>query len=266
MVSRMRYGFLGCGNMASALAAGLGKVMDPASDTVLVTGRNPGRLEAFCQRFEARPVDREELARECGTVFLCVKPKDVPEALSNWPGNGLLVSVVAGYSLARLEELAGRDWRVIRTMPNTAVEVGQGVTSACSNQANPEDLDLVARLFSSMGAFYPIDENLMDAATAASGSGIAFVLALIEELESAGRQAGLPTEISTGMAIQTVAGAAALCQATGRSAAELRQAVTSPNGTTAAGLAALAELGFGRSIHGAVEAAALRSKELSRPS
>ncbi|MFV0337515.1 MAG: pyrroline-5-carboxylate reductase [Chthoniobacterales bacterium] len=264
-----RFAFVGPGNMARAIAAGMLEKQFFAAAAPLVCGRSRERLEDFEKKFGAQAASIEEVAERGDVVFFAVKPKDAEQALELWKNQkrerqGVLVSVIAGLPLARLQELAGSQWRVLRGMPNTAVEIGEGVTAFCSENAREEDWLLLESIFSRLGKFLRLSESQMDALTAASGSGIAFFLAMIEQMVAAAVQEGLSEEEALAAVSQSAVGAGRLCQMVARSPRELREAVTSPNGTTAAGLEAMRKRDFSAAIRAAIQAASKRSKELSR--
>ncbi|MGI4879926.1 MAG: pyrroline-5-carboxylate reductase family protein, partial [Janthinobacterium lividum] len=178
------------------------------------------------------------------------------------PGT-LIVSVMAGITIAALRR-RWPDARLARAMPNTPASLGRGVTGLFLEAADVDDRARLDALFAAAGATVWLDhESDFDALTAVSGSGPGYVFAFIEALAAAGEAAGLSTEVAANLARATVTGAAALADADDRSPAELRTAVTSPNGTTAAGLAVLTPV-LGGLMRDTVAAAQLRSRELGR--
>jgi pyrroline-5-carboxylate reductase len=180
-------------------------------------------------------------------------------------GDALVVSIAAGITLARLSEGLPPGQRIIRVMPNTPCLIGKGVSGfSLGNHATPEDSELVGQLLSAVGAAFEVPEQMLDAVTGLSGSGPAFVYSMIEALTAGGQAAGLPPELAAELAARTAAGAAEMVLRTGESPAVLRERVTSPGGTTVAGLAVLGERGFSTAIADAVQAAARRSAELGR--
>ena len=227
-------------------------------------------------------------------LFVCVKPGGVKGLLQEVApvlgSRHLVVSIAAGVTLADLQAAAGPDARVVRVMPNTPAMVGaspgrerghntaQGwrLTSprCCAGQtaaalclgakATAADGDLVMRLFNSVGRCYTVQETLLDAVTGLSGSGPAYVFLMIEALSDGGVRAGLPRDIATGLAAQTVAGAAAMVLQSGKHTGELKDMVTSPGGTTIAGVHALETGGVRAALMDAVVAATNRAKELSK--
>jgi pyrroline-5-carboxylate reductase len=213
---------------------------------------------------ENRPV-----ASQADVVFLAVKPQKMSAALDEirepLRRQALVVSIAAGVTLKRLAAGLPPRQRIIRVMPNTPCLIGQG-TSAYSlgESATADDGRLVAELLSAVGAAFEVEEPMLDAVTGLSGSGPAFVYSMIESLAAGGQAAGLPAELAGEMAARTVAGAAQMVIETGETPAVLRDRVTSPGGTTLAGLAVLEERGFNAAVSEAVVAAAKRSTELGR--
>ncbi|MEJ2671593.1 MAG: pyrroline-5-carboxylate reductase [Deltaproteobacteria bacterium] len=201
-------------------------------------------------------------------VILAVKPQAMPRLLAEirefaHPGH-LLISIAAGVSLKTLEK-AFPESRLIRVMPNTPTLVGAGMAAlAPGNRATPEDLALALELFGAVGQAVEVEERLMDAVTGLSGSGPAFVAVFIEALTDGGVKQGLPRPLAHTMAVQTVLGTARLCHAEKLHPALLKDLVTSPGGTTIAGLHVLESRGFRGLIMDAVSAAAEKSKKLGK--
>ncbi len=207
-----------------------------------------------------------DAAAFASVVLLCVKPCDVAAALAQ-AGAGLdgklLVSIAAGLPISKLSELAPTS-RVIRAMPNTPATVGRAATAyACAESATSADRAAAEAVFSGIGTVYPVAENLLNAVTGLSGSGPAYICLVIEALSDGGVHCGLPRKLAHDLAVQTVLGTAELVAASNAHPALLRDMVTSPAGTTIAGLRKL-EAGSVRSaLIEAVHAAAERARELS---
>ncbi|MCA9100921.1 MAG: pyrroline-5-carboxylate reductase, partial [Planctomycetales bacterium] len=177
----------------------------------------------------------------------------------------LIVSIAAGVTLETLVELAGGAPRYVRVMPNTPCLIGQGASGYCLGPgADATDGALVKRMLEACGAAYEVSESLLDAVTGLSGSGPAFVYVLIDALADGGVRAGLPRDVAIGLAARTVRGAADMVLTTGRHPAALKDEVTSPGGTTIAGLQALEDRSVRAAMIAAVEAATRRSQELGR--
>jgi len=256
---------MGCGKMGSAmlegwLAGGLPArsvwVIDPnPSDWLRSTGVQIGG----------------ELPEHPAIVLIAVKPQMMGDALpviaKMGGGTTLFISVAAGTSIKAFEEALGKQTPIIRAMPNTPAAVGRGITAIIGNaRASAAQLDLAEALLSAVGQVVRLEaETQMDAVTGVSGSGPAYVFHMIECLARAGEAQGLTPELAMQLAKATVAGAGALAEAAEESPAQLRVNVTSPNGTTQAGLAVLMDEGTGLPplMHNTVAAAAHRSRELS---
>lgn len=263
-------GFIGCGAMASALAGGLARM-----------GIDPQRMQAADplaeqrESFESRlgistTANNAELVNRSDLVALCVKPAVVPQVLGALGGDAdrlrpLWISIAAGVRLATLEAALPEGARIIRAMPNTPALVGRGATAYCSNPATrAEEEEIAEALFGAVGiAWRCPEENLLDAVTGLSGSGPAYVFLFLESLIQAGTEQGLPGDAAKRLALQTVLGAAELAAQDERSPAALREQVSSPGGTTVAGLAELASGDLRGTLSRAVAAATRRSQELS---
>lgn len=257
---------LGCGKMGQALLDGwLARGLPAASVTVLDPAPSP-RLHELAGQGLRLNADPPAGPAAC---LLAVKPQQMAAALPRVAalagGDTVFVSVAAGTTLAALEAGLGAPSPVVRAMPNTPAAIGRGITALVGNaRADGASLDLAEALMAAAGRTVRLDtEDRMDAVTAVSGSGPGYVFQMIEALADAGAAEGLPPDLAMDLAVATVAGAGALAEASGDSPAALRQAVTSPGGTTQAGLAVLrAEDGLSALMRRAVAAAAARSRAL----
>lgn len=263
----MNTGFLGAGRMAGAIIRGLlaaGKhssgnlrVYDPHLDTVRKLAEETG----ICVVDSAA-----EACEGADAVLLCVKPDQAASALAGCRhqlAEQLLISIVTGVSCARLEEWAP-GVRTVRVMPNTAALVRQGVAAICAgSSAGNDDVEAAKSIFSAVGDVYEVREAEMDAITALSGSGPAFLYLAAEAMVEGGVRAGLSRVLSGRLVSGVVSGAAAMMGSSGLSPAELREMVTSPGGTTAAGLHELESSAIRAAFSEAVVAARDRARELS---
>jgi pyrroline-5-carboxylate reductase len=200
-------------------------------------------------------------------LLVAVKPQSVAgllqEVASDVTDRHLLVSIAAGVTIQKLDQLLGQQRRIVRVMPNTPCLVGAAASGiAAGPGARAEDLQTVVRFMGSVGVARVIPETLLDAVTGLSGSGPAFVFTMIEALSDGGVRAGLPREVSTALAAQTVLGAAKMVLDTGEHPGALKDAVASPAGTTIEGLSVMERAGVRGALIDAVVAAAQRSKEL----
>lgn len=216
--------------------------------------------------------DLNTVVTTCDTILLCTKPGDVDEVLREIatfgtdPNRILLISVAAGVTISSIENFIFNHARVIRAMPNTPALVGKGAAAfAPGTNATADDIIFANNLLGSVGKVVEVPEKLMDSVTGLSGSGPAFVYILIEALADGGVATGLTREKALELATQTVLGAATMVQDTGLHPALLKDMVTSPGGTTIAGIAALEEHGFRNAAIQAVTAATNRSIELGQP-
>lgn len=254
--------FVGVGNMGGAILDGL-LARGWSTDDLSTVGR---RVE------EARDGvaygTLAQMAPGADVVLVAVKPADMAGVLADLGPHlsegAVVVSVAAGLGLAALESALGTEHPVVRVMPNTPAKVGEGVSVlSAGSAATEEHLELVAEIFRAVGIVEVVPESLQDAVTGVSGSGPAYVFALADALIEAGVQQGLPRPIARRMAVQTFVGASAML-AEGEHPVQLREAVSSPGGTTVLGLRELDRHGVRAAIFDAVEASRRRSEELGR--
>jgi len=267
----MKVGFIGGGKMAEAILKGGLRAGIFRSEKVLVSTPGEERRAYLERTYGVRVLfDNPEAVRRSEVVILAVKPAVLPGVLEEIReavrgANPLLISVAAGVPLARMTDILGEETRLVRVMPNTPALVLSGVSVLCKGGgASEEDLEVAERFFSALGETFRLPEELFDAVTGLSGSGPAYVFAFVEALVDGGVLVGLPREIAERLAVSTVLGAARLMKETGGDPYRLKAMVTSPGGTTIAGLKALAERGFHGAVMEAVARATSRSRELSR--
>jgi pyrroline-5-carboxylate reductase len=270
-LTTQRIGFLGAGAMGEALAGGLLAAGVPRQ-RVRAADPDAARREAVSRALGiATGDDNATVVRESDVVVLAVKPALVPRVLADLRASRgdelarpLWISIAAGVSIAQIESEIPGGARVVRAMPNTPALVRAAATAYAANAtATASDRALTQSLFECVGlAWEAPDESMLDAVTGLSGSGPAYVFVFLEALTDAGVRVGLPREAAQQLATQTVLGAAQLARDTGIDPAQLRDRVSSPGGTTIAGLARLEAAGFRAALQGAVEAATRRSREL----
>lgn len=261
---------VGGGQMALALAEGFCRaglvqagqitVFDPSD---VARERLAARVSGV--RFAASAA---EAVGGAGLVFLAVKPQQAAiacrELAPALAADAVLVSIVAGLPIAALADLAGSR-RIVRVMPNTPCLVGQGVSVVCKTPAvDPAQAATVRSLLEAVGTVHELDESLMNAVTGVSGSGPGFIARFVEALTAGGVAAGLPADLAARLARETFCGTAALLAQTGEPPEEIRKRVTSPGGTTLAGLTTMDTRGVPEGIAAAVVAASNRAAELSR--
>jgi pyrroline-5-carboxylate reductase len=263
-----RVGFLGGGAMAEALAGGLVAAgVDP--QRICAADPDPSRRKHLEEKLGIETsADNDVAAAGRDAVVLAVKPGLVETALAaaGAPASApLWISIAAGVPIARLAAALPSDARIVRAMPNTPALVRAGATAICANaRVGADDLTLATALFEGVGLCWVApDESLLDAVTGLSGSGPAYVFVFLEALADAGVRVGLPRDAASQLAVQTVLGAARLASESGRHPAELKDQVTSPGGTTIAGLERLEAGGLRAAVYEAVAAATRRSRELA---
>jgi len=263
---------IGAGNMAEAIARGViaKNVLRP--DQIVAADVSPQRRELFEKDLHVRAVaDNLDAARDAEIVLLSVKPQHMATALAGLGSvlseRNLIVSIAAGIGTAFIEKHLGKgtNWRVIRTMPNTPMLVGEGmVAMAPGANATPADLATARKLFESAASVVEVKESQIDAVTAVSGSGPAYFFFLVEHMIAAGVQLGLSQEQAHQLATKTALGAAKMLTTSTDSPAELRRKVTSPGGTTNAAITLMQERKVDQGIVDALKAADKRSKELGQ--
>jgi pyrroline-5-carboxylate reductase len=265
---RPRIGFLGAGQMASALARGWTTAKLVSPEEGLASDPSPEARAMFSERsgWKAVPSNRDVVV-DSEVLVLAIKPQAMSSVISDVRSliktHQVIVSIAAGVTLQRLTDEIGEGRRIIRVMPNTPCLLGASATGYSPGPAaTAEDIELVHRLFNAIGKAYRLPEHLLDAVTGLSGSGPAYVYVIIEALSDGGVRAGLPRDVATGLAAQTVLGAARMVLETDLHCGELKDMVTSPGGTTIAGLHALERGGVRAALMDAVEAAAKRATEL----
>ncbi len=263
---------IGGGQMALALAEGFCRagLLRPAD--IIVHDPHPAARDRLADRvpglrFAATGAEAAGAAR---LVFLAVKPQQAAAACGEFAAalaaDAVLVSIVAGLSTQTLAALAGTP-RVVRVMPNTPCLVGRGVSVVCRTAAVPAtDAARVLALLGAVGHVHEADESLLDAVTGLSGSGPGFLALLVEAFADGGVKAGLPRALAQALAVQTLSGTGALLEQTGEHPAQIKDRVSSPGGTTIAGLAVLEQRGVRGAVIDAVVAAAARARELGQPS
>ncbi|MCD6415798.1 MAG: pyrroline-5-carboxylate reductase [Planctomycetes bacterium] len=267
MIER-KIGFVGAGIMGEALMRGMleAKVVEP--DGVFAADPSPERRKVFAEKLGGNVFSENvDVARRCGVVILAVKPGVVPAVAGDLAGvlteDHLIVSIAAGVRLERLEALFGTK-RIVRVMPNTPALVGAGAAAYCLGAGATEgDGAVVEEMLNSVGICVRVEQRHMDAVTGLSGSGPAYIYMVVEALSDGGVEMGLPREIATRLAAQTVLGAAKMALATGKDPGELKGQVTTPGGTTIEGIHALEVAGLRRALIDAVVAATEKSRRLS---
>lgn len=268
MLEGKRIGVIGGGKMGGALIAGMIAKGLVASSAVVVADTDKARRDELAGVYGvAVTADNGEAVRGADLLLLSVKPQNMAEVLAGIaaavPPAALVVSIAAGIPTGFIEERLGGGVRVVRVMPNMPALIGEGAAALCrGSAATAADMRLALALFAAVGIAVEVPEGLMDAVTGLSGSGPGYAFLIIEALADAGVRMGLAREVSLKLASQTFLGAARLCLQGEHHPAALRDMVTSPGGTTLAGLKALEDGKLRATLMTAVEAATRRSAEL----
>ncbi|MEK6843756.1 MAG: pyrroline-5-carboxylate reductase [Candidatus Micrarchaeota archaeon] len=260
----LKIGILGFGKMGSAIASGLmEKKFDAqiyAYDKAAVLPSNIGQTK-----------NELDLVANSDVLIICVKPQDVSQILFDLKGElktlkstPIFVSIAAGITLELLGKKIGNSQKIARVMPNIAATVGESASAISVNEnCKQSDVDLILKIFGCIGKAYVVSEEEIDIVTATSGSGPAYFFLLTEKLTEAAQKAGLEKSLAQKLAIQTIIGSAKMLEKTGESPRDLREKVTSPNGTTEAALKVFEEKDFGIIVSEAFKAAKKRAKELA---
>ena len=270
MSAKLTIGFLGAGKMATALAQGFIRAGIVTHSRVMASDTSEAARASFAKVVGAKTTaSNPDVAKFAAVLVLAVKPDQVNGVLADirdrFTGKHCLISIAAGVPLAKLEAGLGTGARLIRVMPNTPALVGASATGfALGKSALPEDGALAQKLFSAVGVAFQVKESLLDAVTGLSGSGPAYAYLFIEGLSDGGVAAGLPREIATRLAAQTVLGSAKMVLETGLHPGALKDMVTSPGGTTIEGLHELEKGRMRGTLISAVRAAADKSKKLGQ--
>ncbi len=270
MSSALKLGFLGAGKMASALARGFIHAGLATGDSILASDPYESARAGIAKDAGVKTTtSNPDVLKSAHVIILAVKPDQVngvlAEARPHFTEKHLLVSIAAGVTLARMESALPAGARVVRVMPNTPALVGASASGfALGNSAGADDAQLVQKLLSAIGTAYQVKESLLDAVTGLSGSGPAYVFLMIEALSDGGVAAGLPRDIATKLAAQTLLGGAKMLLETGQHPGALKDMVTSPGGTTIDGLHELEKGGLRAALINAVRAAAEKSKKLGQ--
>lgn len=261
----MKFGFIGTGNMGSAIIEGMIKKYRPFD--IIVTDKNIDCAKAVSTKYGTMLAKNNTEIAGCEYLFLCVKPNVVFEVIDEIKESvcekTTVVSIVAGKSIKSLEEAFGKKVGIIRIMPNTPALVGEGMSGVCKNDnVLTENMNIIMDVFSGLGRAEEVGENLMDAVTGVSGSAPAYVFMLIEAMADAAVLAGITRDKAYTFAAQAVLGSAKMVLETNKHPGELKDMVCSPGGTTIEAVASLEENGFRSSIIEAITKCVEKSKRL----
>ena len=263
--------FIGAGAMAEAIISGITSRKDfDASNVTAINRSNQERRTFLNQTYGiSTTTDYQSLLQDANIVFLAVKPKDILQALSDIKHyikkDMLIISVIAGVSISSIETILQQKVAIIRTMPNTSATIGKSATAITSNEyVTNEQLQSATSLLQTIGKVTIVNEEQLDAVTGLSGSGPAYIYYFIEAMEAAAEQLGLEKEAAKELIVQTVIGAAEMLQHSPKTPAQLRTEVTSPGGTTEAGLKVLQERDIQKAFIDCVVAASRQSEQLGQ--
>ena len=275
MIKNKKIAFIGAGNMGQALVKGLLKKGIIESRDIMVSDLDKEKLRVAGELGVTIAKDSGEAVEKGEIVILSVKPKDIEGVLKGIAGVfkpavppfPLIISIAAGITTAYIEERLGKDIPVVRVMPNTPALVGEGISAVSRGRfASELEEGIAEEIFRAVGDVVKVREELMDAVTALSGSGPAYVFAVMENMVEAGIKEELSPELARRLVSQTVLGAVRMAMETGEELSVLRKMVTSPGGTTAAALQVFKRKGLGEILAEGIKAAAKRAEELSSQS
>ncbi|WP_027407690.1 pyrroline-5-carboxylate reductase ProI [Anoxybacteroides tepidamans] len=262
--------FMGAGSMAEALIAGMTKTLYQPEQIVVTNRCNIERLSYIQETYQVRiEIDKEKAIKEAEIIVLAMKPKDAAEAITSVAEaineQQLIISVLAGVTTETIVSLIGKRVAVVRAMPNTSAAVGQSATAISGGQyANAAHLAVAKELFETVGTVAVVEEQHLHAVTGLSGSGPAYVYYLVEAMEQAADEIGLDRAIAKDLILQTLIGSAHMLKATKKHPASLRKEVTSPGGTTEAGIGVLERYRYQEAVVACIKRATERSQELGK--
>ena len=264
----MKIGFIGCGNMAAAMIGGILRKGIFSKDEIIVSNlTKEGSARSRDKLGVMTTMDNREVVKSARIVVLAVKPQFYEEVLGEvkdlFTPEHMVVGIAPGKTLAWLEEKCGQPLKVVRLMPNTPAQVGEGMTGACINdKVTDEDLKQVCEITDSFGRTEVVPERLMDAVGAVSGSSPAYVFMFIEAMADAAVAQGMPRKQAYQFAAQAVLGSARMVLETGMHPGELKDMVCSPAGTTIEGVRTLEKAGLRSAVFEALQACAEKGKRL----
>lgn len=264
----MKIGFIGCGNMASAMIGGiLGKGLCSSEEIIVSNRTEEGNVRSREKLGVNATLDNCQVVRKAGTIVLAVKPQFyeavIEEIKDLVTQKHVIISIAPGKTLAWLEDKFGKPVKIVRTMPNTPALVGEGMTGVCANSYVKEvEMAGVQAILSSFGKYEMIPERLMDVVVSVSGSSPAYVFMFIEAMADAAVADGMPRKQAYEFAAQAVLGSAKMVLETGRHPGELKDMVCSPGGTTIEAVRQLEKSGFRSSVIEAMKACAEVSRRM----
>lgn len=261
-------GFIGCGNMGKAMLNGLLNSNYTSVENIMVSTRSEESKNSILNQFKVKTtLDNIEVVKFSDILFLAVKPnmykKVINEIKEYLKEEVIIVSIAAGINLSDIEGWLDKDYKVVKTMPNTPALVGEGMSAICPNQnVNKEELDIVCNIFKNFGKYEILEEKYFDGFIALCGSSPAYVFMFIEAMADAAVKLGIPRNKAYKMAEQSILGSAKLALETGKHPAELKDMVCSPGGTTIEAVIELENSGFRSAIIKSMEKCAEKSRNM----
>jgi pyrroline-5-carboxylate reductase len=269
MFKGKKIAIIGGGKMGSIIARALLEQKFFPKRDITVTDIDSARLDYIRSTMRLQVSnDNKKTAKNANIIIIAVKPQNMAAALNEFgsaiDASKVVISIAAGITTSFIEASLPKGARVLRVMPNTPALVGAGAAAVSKGKfATAADVKLTRTIFDAVGISFEVDEKMMDAVTGLSGSGPAYFFLIIEALIEAGVKMGIPHDLAAKLSAQTMLGAARLCLQSDKQPAQLKEMVTSPGGTTAAGLKVLEAGRIRETVISAVEAATKRSKELA---
>ncbi len=264
----MKIGFIGSGNMATALAKGFIASGNVRECDITISDKFVDSLQKWNGREVITTCENKKVFENSDIVVFAVKPNvlsDVMRETKKLAKGKIIVSIAAGVTIDTIEGIIGSDIEIVRAMPNTPAQIGSGMTVLSPNKnVSKENLEIVKKLFSGVGNTIVLDEKYINAATALHGSSPAYVYMFIDAMADSGVKHGIPKDISVQLAAKAVEGAAKMVLETKKHPAELKDAVCSPGGTTIAAVLELEKSGFTSAVSGAVDACVAKAEEMSK--
>ena len=262
----MKLGFIGCGNMASAIIGGIIKSGLYAAEDIIASDKSADFLAAKGKQLGINTTTDNKSTAKAETIVLCVKPAFlydvIGEIKDSVDENTLIISIAAGQSLDKMKSAFGKDVRLVRVMPNTPALVGEGMAAVAHDGVDCDGINKVLDIFRSCGKAEVVNESLMDAVTAVSGSSPAYVFMFIEAMADAAVKAGMPRDKAYTFAAQAIKGSAQMVLETGMHPGVLKDQVCSPAGTTIEAVAVLEEKGMRSAVMKAMNACVEKSKKM----
>jgi len=262
----LKIGFIGSGNMSEAIISGM-IVNEFSPENISILDVSKERIEFMINHYKVGSPNVKDFFENSDVLIIAVKPQIIPKVLSDYKNyikkEHLLISIAAGVSIEKISKLTNLE-KIIRVMPNTPALISKSISAITykSQEVTDKDKKLVEKIIESIGEFVWIEESQMDAVTALSGSGPAYVFRFIEAMIDSAVLVGLSRDLSRKLVVETVLGSTLMLKETGKSPKELENQVTSPGGTTIHGLVSMEKNNFSSSIREGIKAAYLRAVEL----